>query len=112
MAKPMLLQRLLSLAQGWDTVVDFGPADAPLVQTAAAMLAKVGPVAWRVVATNEPDQVLAVFDGKRWQSVGESMPGPTDPPWSENGLHLASDWLERQREVSVAIQAQNPNAQR
>jgi len=88
----MLLQRRLINSDGWRTVLPFDTPEAPRVQTAAEMLSKAGPVFWRVVRDDQRQQVLAVFDGRRWQAVAEAEPAPGDMPWWQSGFHTAAEW--------------------
>lgn len=68
----MILQRRLNNSDGWRSVAPFNAGDAPTVQRAAELLSTVAAVVWRVVQDDGRQQVLAIFDGRRWQAVAEA----------------------------------------
>jgi len=93
----MILQRRLNNSDGWRTVVRFPPSEAPRVQTAAEMLSVAGDVWWRVVRDDERQQVMAVFDGRRWQAVAETEPLQDTLPWWQPGVTAATEWMRSMR---------------
>lgn len=69
--------------QGWVPVgAPYELADAQRVQQAATSLSGSTGAVWRVVGAD--GRVLALWDGRRWQTVAEAQPMPT-PFWSQDG---------------------------
>jgi len=63
-------------AAGWHTVgAPYPVGDAQRVQQAATGLAHATGCVWRVLGTG--GRVLSLWDGKRWQTVAESLPMPS-----------------------------------
>lgn len=89
----MILQRRLPGPGGWVSVCHFSAHDSTIVQRAAELLSGVAAVWWRVVADDTKQQVLAIHDGRRWQSVADERMvrdplGATHMPWAQPVLAM------------------------
>lgn len=73
---------------GWMPVgAPYEARDTQAVQQAAVALGRATGAVWRVVGSD--GKVLALWDGRRWQSVAEAVPVPA-PFWQQDRGDFAS----------------------